>query len=181
MRGSFPGEELNLSLAGPGLLSVAWWKQHGGAGRAERLCAPVQQGPTNQAVPALKDVFGLWSVPGVPRWPLPALPWDTSHCPSGTCSPPARSPCGFGRRGVGSTAILLVHSESGDTKKLGLMCSVLWQCPAYPMCSACCGHLAAAPRGVGGTVLRAEEGKQECRRILFSPKLAPELAGRISF
>lgn len=69
MRGSFPGEELNLSLAGPGLLSVAWWKQHGGAGRAERLRAPVQQGPTNQAVPALKDVFGLWSVPGVPRIP----------------------------------------------------------------------------------------------------------------
>lgn len=37
------------------------------------------------------------------------------------------------------------------------------------MCSACCGHLAAAPRGVGGTLLQAEEGKQECRRMLLSP------------
>lgn len=82
---------------------------------------------------------------------------------------------------VGSTAILLVSSESGNTKNLGLMCSELWQCPCYPTCSACCGHLAAAPRGVGGTLLQAEEGKQECRRMLFSPKLAPVLAGRIYF
>lgn len=79
---------------------------------------------------------------------------------------------------VGSPAILLVNAESGNAKNTGLMCSVLWQCP---MCSACCGHLAAAPRGVGGTLLQAEEGKQECRRMLFSPKLAPELVGRITF
>lgn len=53
--------------------------------------------------------------------------------------------------------------------------------PSVPDVLSLLWAVAAAPRGVGGTLLQAEEGKQECRRMLFSPKLAPELAGRISF
>lgn len=108
-------------------------------------------------------------------WPRPAVPWDTSHCPCELCSPQHSVP-GFGRRtvSVGSTAALLVNSEYQRAQCFG-------SAQRYPTCPACCGHLAAAPRGVGGTVLQAEEGKQECRRMLFSPKLDLELAGRISF
>lgn len=41
MRASFTREELNLSLAEPGVLSLVWWKQQGGVSRAEMLHAPV--------------------------------------------------------------------------------------------------------------------------------------------
>lgn len=120
-------------------------------------------------------MFGLWSAPCGHR--VPCGLGQLCHGTHPTAPLRSAAPStGFGRRtvSVGSTAALLVNSEYQRAQ-----CFVSAQ--RYPTCPACCGHLAAAPRGVGGTVLQAEEGKQECRRMLFSPKLDLELAVRISF
>lgn len=57
---------------------------------------------------------------------------------------------------------------------------MLWQCPAYPLYSTPCGHLAAFPRGVGATALQAEEGEQEGRKDAALSK-AGSGAGREDF
>jgi len=132
-------------------------------------------------VPALSYVPGLQAL--AHTWLWAALPRDTSHHPAGLCSLLAQSPWSFRRRrtSAGSSAALLANAESGDSKKLELICRVLWQRWASLLDSAPVGIRLLSPGQWVQLHFEQRKGCGRVERMLLAPELAQEWARRISF